>query len=174
MRQSIIHFLWFFKNRSHPISSKSHTQCWFEIAKSWSLFFFFLIFFCRCKAFCHRTGSDLFLFLLFFFVRRGGAEVAGWTLVRKIRILFPAYPHSVWALSWQGGKRRLRTSWYPCRGRLGTLKTPSCTGRLVPGSRSKFGNWTSVRHSIAEISLNVTLNHNQPINYQAYVFSKPR
>ena len=32
----------------------------------------------------------------------------------------------------------------------------------VPGSRSKFGNWTSVpSHYIAEISLNVTLNHNQ-------------
>ena len=30
--------------------------------------------------------------------RRGGAEVAGWTLVRKIRVRFPAYPHRVWAL----------------------------------------------------------------------------
>ena len=32
----------------------------------------------------------------------------------------------------------------PCRGMLGTLKTPSCPWRWVPGSRSKFGNWTSV------------------------------
>ena len=36
--------------------------------------------------------------------RRGGAEVAGWTLDRKIRVRFPAYPHRVWALWWQGGK----------------------------------------------------------------------
>ena len=31
-----------------------------------------------------------------------------------------------------------------CRGRLGKLKTPSCLWHLVPGSRSKFGNWTTV------------------------------
>ena len=30
--------------------------------------------------------------------RRGGAEVAGWTLDRKIQVRFPAYPHRVWAL----------------------------------------------------------------------------
>ena len=95
-------------------------------------------------------------------VRRGGVEVAGWILDRKIRVRFPAYPHRVWTLWWQGGKRRLRTSRCPCRGRLGTLKTPSCPWRRVPGSRSKFGNWTSLsRHYIDEISLNVKLNHNQ-------------
>ena len=76
--------------------------------------------------------------------RRGGVEVAGWTWDRTIRVRFPAYPHRVWALWWQGGKRRLRTSWCPCRGRLGTLKTPSYPWRWVPGSRTKFGNWTSV------------------------------
>ena len=75
--------------------------------------------------------------------RRGGAEVAGWTLDRKIRVRFPAYPHRVWALWWQGGKRRLRTSRCPCRGRLGTLD-PYLPMAWVPGSRSKFGNWTSV------------------------------
>ena len=41
-------------------------------------------------------------------------------------VRFPTYPHRVWALWWQGGKRRLRTSHCPCCGRLGTLKTPSC------------------------------------------------
>ena len=55
-----------------------------------------------------------------------------------------AYPHRIWVLWWQGGKRHLRLSWCPCRGRLGTLKTPSCPWRWVPSSRSKFGNWTSV------------------------------
>ena len=30
--------------------------------------------------------------------RRGGAEVAGWTLDRKIQVRFCAYPHRVWAL----------------------------------------------------------------------------
>ena len=53
-------------------------------------------------------------------------------------------PSPRWALWWQGGNRRLWTSRCPCRGRLGTLKTPSCPWRWVPGSRSKFGNWTSV------------------------------
>ena len=66
--------------------------------------------------------------------RRGGAEVAGWTLDREIRVRFPAYPHRVWALRWQGGKRRLRTSRCPCRGRLGTLKTPSCPWRGCPAA----------------------------------------
>ena len=80
--------------------------------------------------------------LFFSTARRGGVEVAGRTLDQTIRVRFLAYPHHVWALWWQGGKRCLRTSRCPCRGRLGTLKTPSCP--WVPGSRSKFGNWTSV------------------------------
>ena len=75
-------------------------------------------------------------------VRRGG--VADWTLDRTIRVWFPAYPHCVWALWWQRGKRRLRTSRCPCRGRLYALKTPSCPWRWVPGSRSKFRKRTSV------------------------------
>ena len=33
----------------------------------------------------HRNGS---------IARRGGAEVAGWSLDRKIRVRFPAYPQS--------------------------------------------------------------------------------
>ena len=70
--------------------------------------------------------------------RRGGAEVAGWTLDRKIRVRFPAYPHRVWALWWQGGKRRLRTCGCPAAGQ-----------NLETGHLS--------RHYIAEISLNVTL-----------------
>ena len=43
--------------------------------------------------------------------------------------------------------RRLRTSSddpVPMFGWLGTLKTPSCLWRWVPGSRSKFENWTTV------------------------------
>ena len=93
--------------------------------------------------------------------RRGGVEVAGWTLDRKIRVRFPAYPHRVWAIWWQGGKRRLRTSRCPCRGRLGTLKTPSCPWRGCPVAVQNLENWTSSHHYLAEISLNVTLNHNQ-------------
>ena len=56
----------------------------------------------------------------------------------------PAYPHRVWALWWQGGKRRLLMSLSPCWGRLSMLKSPSCQWRWVPGSRSKFGNWPTV------------------------------
>ena len=103
------------------------------------------------------------LCLGYFFCRArcGGAEVAGWTLDRKIRVRFPAYPHRVWALWWQGGKRRLRTSRCPCRGRLGTLKTPSCPWRGCPAAGQKLETGHLSRHYIPEISLNVTLNHNQ-------------
>ena len=95
------------------------------------------------------------------YARRGGAEVAGWTLDRKIRVWFPAYPHRVWALWWKGGKRRLRTSRCPCRGRLGTLKAPSCPWRGCPAAGQNLETGHLSRHYIAEISLNVTLNHNQ-------------
>ena len=91
--------------------------------------------------------------------RRGGAEVTGLTLDRKIRVRFPAYPHRVWALWWQGGKRRLRTFRCPCRGRLGTLKTPSCPWRRCPAAGQNLETGHLSRHYIAEISLNVTLNH---------------
>ena len=89
--------------------------------------------------------------------RRGCAEVAGWTLDRKIRVRFPAYPHRVWALWWQGGKRRLRTSKCPFRGRLGTLKTPSCPWRGCPAAGQNLETGHLSRHYIAEILLNVTL-----------------
>ena len=90
--------------------------------------------------------SFLFSLKIHYLVRahRGGVEVADWTADRTIRVRVPAYPHCVWALWWQGGQRRLRTSRCPCRGRLGTLKTSSCPSRWVPGCRSKFGNWTTV------------------------------
>ena len=75
----------------------------------------FFEFFCRCRGFYHRTGSDLFLFVLLsyscgqsthglstfrnptfrhlknFLARRGGVELAGWTVDREIRVRFPAY-----------------------------------------------------------------------------------
>ena len=107
---------------------------------------------------------------IFFFVRRGGAEVAGWTLDREIRVRFLAYPHRVWALWWQGGKRRLRTSRCPCRGRLGTLKTPSCPWRGCPAAGQNLETEHLSRHYIAEISLNVTLNHNQLNSTQRIFF----
>ena len=49
------------------------------------------------------TFADLLLIILFYpyiggLARRGGAELVGWTLDRKIRVRFPAYPHRVWAL----------------------------------------------------------------------------
>ena len=83
---------------------------------------------------------------------------------QTIRVRFPAYPHLLWALWWQEGKRRLRRSRCSCRGRLGTLKTTSCPWHWVPGSRSKVGTGQLYRHCIAVISLYVTLNLNQPTN----------
>ena len=96
-----------------------------------------------------------------FGARRDGAEVAGWTLDRKIQIRFPVNPHRVWALWWQGGKRRLRTSRRPCRGRPGTLKTPSSPWLGYPVAGQNLENGHLSRHYIAGISLNVTLNHIQ-------------
>ena len=107
-------------------------------------------FFCGCIGVCHKTEA-----------RCSGAEVAGWTLDRKIRVRFPAHPHRVWALWWQGGKRRLLTSRCPCRGRRSTLKTPSCPWRGCPAAGQNLETGHLSRHYIADISLNVTLNHNQ-------------
>ena len=97
------------------------------------------------------------------YARRGGVEVAGWNFNRKTQVQFPAYPHRVWALWWQGGKRRIWTSRCPCWGRLGTLKTPSCPWRGFPAAGQNLETGHLSRHYIyvAEISLNVTLNHNQ-------------
>ena len=99
------------------------------------------------------------------------AEVAGWTLDRKIRVRFPAYPSRVWALWWQGGKRRLRTSRWPCRGRRGTPKTPSCPWRGCPAAGQNLETGHLSRHYIAEISLNVTLNHKQQQQQQKSVLN---
>ena len=84
--------------------------------------------------------------------RRGGAEVADWTLDRKIRVRFPAYPHRVWALWWQGGKRRLRTSRCPCRSRLGTLKTHSCPWRGSYGERTQKETLSKMRVGVENVS----------------------
>ena len=84
------------------------------------------------------------------------ASTAMWYVSLKF-----AYPHRVWALWWQGGKRRLRTSRCPCRGRLGTLKTPCCPWRGCPAAGQNLETGHLSRHYIAEISLNVTLNHKQ-------------
>ena len=57
--------------------------------------------------------------------------------------------------------RRLRTSRCPCRGRLGTLKTTSCPWRGCPAAGQNLETGHLSRHYIAEVSLNVALNHNQ-------------
>ena len=49
------------------------------------------------------TFFRLILLILLPNTSRGGTEVAGWTVDRKIRVRFPAYPHRVWAHWWQGG-----------------------------------------------------------------------
>ena len=110
----------------------------------------------RCKNTIKRICLLYLKIVLEKIARRGGAEVAGWTLDRKIRVGFPTYPHRVWALWWQGGKIRLRTSRCPCRGRLDTLKTPSCPWRGCPAAGQNLETGHLSRHYIAEISLNVT------------------
>ena len=78
-------------------------------------------------------------------------------------------PHRVWAFWWQGGKRRLRTSRCPCRGRLGTLKTPSCPWRGCPAAGQNLETGHLSRHYIAEISLNVMWNHNQQQQQRIFI-----
>ena len=126
--------------------------------------------------FCCLTDIDVFWLLSLCntqqktLARHGGAEVAGWTFDRKIRVRFPASPHRVRALWWQGGKKRFRTSRCPCRGRLGTLKTPSCPWRGRPAAGQNLETGHLSRHYIAEISLNVTLNYNQQQQQQKTLF----
>ena len=83
---------------------------------------------------------------------------------REIRVLFPAYPHCVWAFWWQGGKRLLWTSRCLCRGRLSTLKTPCCPWHWVPGSRLEFWNGNNVP-SLYSLNIAVVLNRNQTTNF---------
>ena len=61
----------------------------------------------------------------------------------------------------------------PCRSRLGTLKVPSCQWHWVRQQVKIWKTGQLYRHYIAEISLNLTLNHNQPTNslVQTYFFS---
>ena len=47
------------------------------------------------------------------------------------------------------------------RGRLGTLKTSSCLWFGCPAAGQNLDTGHLSRHYISEISLNVTLNHNQ-------------
>ena len=51
-------------------------------------------------------------------------------------------PYRVWAIGWQGGKRRLRTSSCPCWGRLG--KNAFLIMAQVPDSGSRFRSQTTV------------------------------
>ena len=55
----------------------------------------------------------------------------------------------------------LRTSRCPRRGMLGTLKTPSCPWRGCPAAGQNLEAGHLSRHYIAEISLNLALNHKQ-------------
>ena len=60
--------------------------------------------------------------------------------------------------------RKLKTSSdvpVPVSGMLATLKTPSCHGVRCPAAGQNLETGQLSRHYIAEISLNVTLNHNQ-------------
>ena len=93
--------------------------------------------------------------------RRGGVEVADWTVDWTVRVRFPVYHYRVWAIWLQGGKRRLRMSRCPFRGRFGKLKSPSCPWRWMPGSRSKIGKWTSVLSLHSRNIIKSDVNHNQ-------------
>ena len=122
----------------------------------------------------YRTRfSKVFSYIIYLReARRESAEVSGWTFDRKIRVRFPAYPHHRCALWWQGGKRRRRTSRCPRRGRLGTLKTLSCPWRWCPAAGQNLETGHLSRHFIAEISLNVTLNHIQQQQHQQHLREK--
>ena len=101
------------------------------------------------RFFHHMFNSQNAKKVIEFHAHRGDAEVAGWTLDWKNLVRFPAYPHRVWALWWQGGKRRLWTSRCPCRGRLGRLKSPSCPWRGFPAAGQNLETGHLFRHYIS-------------------------
>ena len=92
--------------------------------------------------------------------RRGGAEVAGWTLDRKIRVRSPL---TLTACGPSNGKEVKDVFGRPgARVEVGyTLKTPSCPWRGCPAAGQNLETGHLSRLYIAKISLNVTLNHNQ-------------
>ena len=54
------------------------------------------------SCFIDLIKSKLYAQFISHFARRGGVEVAGWTVDRKTQVRFPAYPHREWVLRWQG------------------------------------------------------------------------
>ena len=64
------------------------------------------------------------------------------TVGREIRVRSPVYPHRCGPSDGKEVKDQRvfgRPGAMECRGRLDTLKTPSCPWSCVSGSRSKFG-----------------------------------
>ena len=60
--------------------------------------------FVNCQVnYCSYCKVCLWFCLHFWRARHCGVEVAGWTVDWVIWVLFPAYPHRMWALWWQGG-----------------------------------------------------------------------
>ena len=89
------------------------------------------------------------------------------TLLPNLTFYLIVHPHRVWALWWQGGKKRLRTSRCPCRCRLGTLKTPSCPWRGCPAAGQNLETGHLSRHyswNIAECDVKPQSTINNNIN----------
>ena len=76
----------------------------------------------------------------------GGVEVEGWTVDREILVdsrydLMACGPSDGKEVKDVFGRPGARVG-----ERVGTLKTSNCWWRLVPGSRSKLGNWKLSGH----------------------------
>ena len=97
--------------------------------------------------------------------RHGGIEVADWTVDRKIRVRFP---RTLTACGPSDGKVNDIFGRPDARVGVGSsLYRPLAAhdvGCPTAGQNLETGQLS--RHYIAKISLNVTLNHNQPTNQQ--------
>ena len=100
---------------------------------------------------------------------RGGVEVDAWPWIRRSGF---ETRHTIITYRSPVGKevKDVRTSRCLCRGRLGTLKAPSCPWLWVPVNRSKFGSLTTVPSpyswNIAEYDIKRKRRRSDPVLWQ--------
>ena len=92
---------------------------------------------------CIELKSNLFMTLLLSFVCLPCFAFADATCIHVYLVIFWADRFAD-SPKMSNSKRLLQTSQYPCQSMLGTYKRHIAANGVVPSSRSKFGNWTTV------------------------------